>query len=193
MPIVAITSLDLPAALAPLKTIDHSGDLTDPIEKGGAVMGPTSKKGVSKVDRKTLTKLARNWQAPPISLDAPMHNIQIPVSIGELVDKLTSLEIKLEQLQGEARQNVEGELDLLQEVLVASGLAIDPELWQQLAAINRSLWRIGDIRELERLGVPQQQPPRPAQAPDQRAAWLPDRGGEGLRALLSGWEPERPT
>ena len=153
MPIVAITSLDLPAALAPLKTIDHSGDLTDPIEKGGAVMGPTSKKGASKVDRKTLTKLARNWQAPPISLDAPMHNIQIPVSIGELVDKLTSLEIKLEQLQGEARQNVEGELDLLQEVLVASGLAIDPELWQQLAAINRSLWRIEDeIRELERLG-----------------------------------------
>ena len=102
-----------------------------------------------------------------------MHNIQIPVSIGELVDKLTSLEIKLEQLQGEARQNVERVLDLLQEVLVASGLAMDPELWQQLAAINRSLWRIGDdIRELER---------------------LPDRGGEGLRALLSGWKPERPT
>jgi hypothetical protein len=31
-----------------------------------------------------------------------MHNIQIPVSIGELVDKLTILEIKTQHLQGRA-------------------------------------------------------------------------------------------
>ena len=82
-----------------------------------------------------------------------MNDLRIPVSIGELVDKLTILEIKLEQLQGEARQNVERELGLLQDVLAATGLAIDPELWNQLAAINRTLWHIeDDIRELERLG-----------------------------------------
>ena len=82
-----------------------------------------------------------------------MNDIRIPVSIGELVDKLTILEIKLEQLQGAALENVKRELGLLRDVLAATGLAIDPELWQQLAAINRTLWRIeDDIRELEQLG-----------------------------------------
>ena len=82
-----------------------------------------------------------------------MNDIRIPVSIGELVDKITILEIKLEQLQGKALQNVERELDLLQEVLAATGLVIEPELGRELAAINRALWQIeDDIRELERLG-----------------------------------------
>ncbi|MEI7665369.1 MAG: DUF6165 family protein [Synechococcaceae cyanobacterium ELA263] len=82
-----------------------------------------------------------------------MNDLRIPVSIGELVDKLTILEIKLEQLQGEALENVERELGLLRDVLAATGLVIDPNLWQQLAEINRTLWRIeDDIRELERLG-----------------------------------------
>jgi len=82
-----------------------------------------------------------------------MNDIHIPVSIGELVDKITILEIKLEQLQGKALQNVERELDLLQEVLAATGLVIEPELGRELAAINRALWQIeDDIRELERLG-----------------------------------------
>jgi len=82
-----------------------------------------------------------------------MHDIRIPVSIGELIDKITILEIKLEQLQGEALGHVERELGLLRDVLAATGLTIDPELWRDLAAINRALWRIeDDIRELERLG-----------------------------------------
>ncbi len=82
-----------------------------------------------------------------------MHDIHIPVSIGELIDKITILEIKLEQLQGEALGHVERELGLLRDVLAATGLTIDPELWRDLAAINRALWRIeDDIRELERLG-----------------------------------------
>jgi hypothetical protein len=82
-----------------------------------------------------------------------MPDIRIPVSIGELVDKITILEIKLEHLQTEALQNVERELGLLRVVLTATGLTIDPELWNDLATINRSLWRIeDDIRELERRG-----------------------------------------
>jgi len=82
-----------------------------------------------------------------------MTDLRIPVSIGELVDKLTILEIKQETLRGEALKNVQRELGLLREVLAAAELAIDPQLWRELAAINRSLWRIeDDIRELERLG-----------------------------------------
>ncbi len=96
---------------------------------------------------------AGRCQHPAIPLNGPMNDLRIPVSIGELVDKLTILEIKLEQLQGEALENVERELGLLRDVLAATGLVIDPDLWQQLAAINRTLWRIeDDIRELERLG-----------------------------------------
>ena len=82
-----------------------------------------------------------------------MTDLRIPVSIGELVDKITILEIKLEQLRGDALDHVQRELGLLREVLAAAELAIDPQLWRELAAINRSLWRIeDDIRELERLG-----------------------------------------
>lgn len=82
-----------------------------------------------------------------------MADLRIPVSIGELVDKITILEIKLEQLQGDALEHVQRELGLLREVLAAAALVIDPQLWRELAAINRSLWRIeDDIRELERLG-----------------------------------------
>ena len=82
-----------------------------------------------------------------------MADLRIPVSIGELVDKITILEIKLEQLQGDALEHVQRELGLLREVLAAAALVIDPHLWRELAAINRSLWRIeDDIRELERLG-----------------------------------------
>ncbi|MFZ0409421.1 MAG: DUF6165 family protein [Cyanobium sp.] len=82
-----------------------------------------------------------------------MPELHIPVSIGELIDKITILEIKRQHLKGEeARHHVEMELTLLQEVLSASGLTIDPELWRQLAEINRSLWQIEDnIRDLERL------------------------------------------
>jgi len=48
---------------------------------------------------------------------------------------------------------VERELGLLREVLTATDLTIAPELWNDLARINRSLWRIeDDIRELERRG-----------------------------------------
>ena len=90
---------------------------------------------------------------PAIPLNAPMNDIRIPVSIGELIDKITILEIKLEHLQSEALQNVERELGLLREVLTATDLTIAPELWNDLARINRSLWRIeDDIRELERRG-----------------------------------------
>lgn len=82
-----------------------------------------------------------------------MAELRIPVSLGELVDKITILEIKLERLSGAAREHARQELELLQGVLNTEAPAIDPELWQELRAVNRSLWEIEDaIRQQERLG-----------------------------------------
>ena len=82
-----------------------------------------------------------------------MTLVHIPVSLGELIDKITILEIKRERLSGPAREHVLEELRLLEAALEGANLAIDADLCQQLRTVNRSLWEIEDaIREQERLG-----------------------------------------
>jgi hypothetical protein len=77
---------------------------------------------------------------------------QIPVSWGELVDKITILRIKTERITAsEARQNVARELAMLSRV---AGHAIDSPamslLIAQLRDVNEELWEIEDsIRECE--------------------------------------------
>ena len=75
---------------------------------------------------------------------------RVPVSWGELIDKITILEIKTERLRAPAaRTNAAHELALLREVLTAppAGLAA---LRAELAAVNRRLWDIeDDIRRKE--------------------------------------------
>jgi hypothetical protein len=77
--------------------------------------------------------------------------ILIPTSLGELIDKITILEIKTEHLSGPQRENVSRELELLRGVLLRLGLAISPELSHALKEVNQALWVIEDsIRALER-------------------------------------------
>ena len=79
--------------------------------------------------------------------------ISIPVSLGELVDKITILRIKTRHLQGDALGHVQQELALLQQALAATGVALDPALDAQLLEVNAQLWEIEDaIREQERQG-----------------------------------------
>jgi hypothetical protein len=83
-----------------------------------------------------------------------MENIQVPVSPGEVMDKITILEIKLERMiDPEKIANVKNELSLLQETWtdyvredqVLAGLR------SQLRILNETLWKIeDDIREKER-------------------------------------------
>jgi len=80
--------------------------------------------------------------------------IKVPVSPGELIDKLTILEIKAANISDATKlANVNVELQLLQETWRASAFAsanIDAE-WQQLREINKKLWDIEDeIRDKER-------------------------------------------
>ena len=74
----------------------------------------------------------------------------IPVSVGELIDKITILQIKPSHFQGDALAHVQQELDLLEQVHRDAGVALPEELEPALAAINGKLWAIEDaIRERE--------------------------------------------
>src|ERR1043165_3195734 len=80
--------------------------------------------------------------------------IKVPISPGELIDKITILEIKAANISDVAKlANVKVELQLLQETWQTSAYAssnIDAE-WKQLRDVNKKLWDIeDDIRDKER-------------------------------------------
>lgn len=81
-------------------------------------------------------------------------DIHVPVSPGELVDKLTILEIKSARITDAAKvANVRVELGLLEKTWRDSAFSttdIDVE-WARLRGINEKLWDIEDrIRDKER-------------------------------------------
>ena len=75
--------------------------------------------------------------------------IEIPVSLGELVDKITILSIKTRHLSGDALVNVQRELALLEGVLRSCGADLQPQERAALQAVNEELWRIEDAIRLE--------------------------------------------
>ncbi|MFV0366431.1 MAG: DUF6165 family protein [Mangrovibacterium sp.] len=77
--------------------------------------------------------------------------MKIEVSNGEIVDKLTIIEIKLERIKDEAKLvNLRNEYEVLNEA-TAEIIAKDHEYYQALLDVNKQLWDIEDrIRELER-------------------------------------------
>ena len=85
-----------------------------------------------------------------------MKDILVPISPGELLDKITILRIKQDKIRGQAaQQNIRHELDELEQVrkrteLNSTQLAI---LEEQLFATNLELWKIlDDQQEAERAG-----------------------------------------
>ena len=81
----------------------------------------------------------------------PIQNIQAPISLGELIDKITILQIKTNHLQGAALKHVTTELNALENTLKNLNLSVDPKRIQQLKDVNQNLWNIeDDIREQER-------------------------------------------
>ncbi len=82
-----------------------------------------------------------------------MNNIQVPISPGELLDKITILQIKAERIEDAVKvTNVKLELELLSHVWSES-VTVDSEievLTQELKSINEILWDIeDDIRDEE--------------------------------------------
>ncbi|MDT8449979.1 MAG: DUF6165 family protein [Wenzhouxiangellaceae bacterium] len=80
--------------------------------------------------------------------------ISVPISPGELLDKIAILDIKVERISDPIkRTNVQRELDLLTGLWHATGLETSEitERRAELKRINEQLWGIEDeIRECER-------------------------------------------
>lgn len=78
--------------------------------------------------------------------------VEIPVSIGELVDKVTILEIKLEFAKDDSQiQNIHKELIYLTDKL--GQISFPTFHYETLKSVNRRLWEIEDlIRKQESLG-----------------------------------------
>ena len=80
-----------------------------------------------------------------------MH-IRAPISVGELLDKITILQIKLKHLDGPSAANVAKELVVLNQAKSDAHLSNSKiaALIDQLMAVNAELWDMEDrIRELE--------------------------------------------
>ena len=83
-----------------------------------------------------------------------METILVPISPGELLDKITILQIKSERIDdADKLQNVRKELNLLMDTWRATDVGDDTidGHWADLKAINETLWDIeDDIRDEER-------------------------------------------
>ena len=80
-----------------------------------------------------------------------LSSIIASVSLGELIDKITILEIKQIHMTGIKLKNVDKELKLLRKILQDKNLEIDIDLINNLKEVNKNLWEIEDnIRIKER-------------------------------------------
>lgn len=83
----------------------------------------------------------------------PPRSVRVPIAIGELIDKISILEIKADRIADHAKlRNVRAELEILNELKSAAGLDT-PDMRpfaEELKSINAELWDLEDeIRELE--------------------------------------------
>ncbi len=80
-----------------------------------------------------------------------MKEILAPISLGELIDKITILQIKKANLESQPLINVERELAQLTAILNKLSLNVDQTTFDKLRAVNQDLWDIEDaIRYLEK-------------------------------------------
>lgn len=81
-------------------------------------------------------------------------NIDTPISLGELIDKITILQIKTIEINDESKlKNIRHELNLLTSILDKTGLkmSLSKEM-NELYSINYRIWNLEDvIRDCERV------------------------------------------
>ena len=71
--------------------------------------------------------------------------MKIDVSIGELVDKVTILSIKLEKFSDQQKKaNVEKEYNILRQYMNEIGVTVNSDEFTRLKTVNLKLWHIED-------------------------------------------------
>lgn len=72
--------------------------------------------------------------------------LKIEISTGELVDKITILELKLKNIKNdeEKLRNVKNEYDILTKSLNETNITSESELYKKLFEVNQKLWNIED-------------------------------------------------
>ena len=73
-----------------------------------------------------------------------LSTILAPISIGELIDKITILEIKQIYMTGIKLKNINKEMKLLKNILQDKNLEINIDLIKNLKKVNKKLWEIED-------------------------------------------------
>jgi len=76
-----------------------------------------------------------------------IKSVSIPVSLGEVVDKLTILEIKAEKMSNEKLKNINNEICAIRNVI--SKLDFDRNLVSKIKQVNLELWEIEDSIRLK--------------------------------------------
>jgi len=67
--------------------------------------------------------------------------MKVEVAIGEIFDKITILDIKLERILDESRLTyIQVEKDVLEQALDLEGVEIDSNLYHELREINLKIW-----------------------------------------------------
>tara|TARA_B100001057_G_C22376206_1_gene766603 strand:- start:179 stop:553 length:375 start_codon:yes stop_codon:yes gene_type:complete len=78
-----------------------------------------------------------------------MNSVAVPISLGELVDKITILEIKEYKLENNKAKNVINELNQLTIILNNLDFVIKEKLIDNLREVNKNLWEIEDLIRLK--------------------------------------------
>ena len=73
-----------------------------------------------------------------------LSTILAPISIGELIDKITILEIKQIYMTGIKLKNINKEMKLLKNIVQDKNLEINIDLIKNLKKTNKKLWEIED-------------------------------------------------
>ena len=67
--------------------------------------------------------------------------MKVEVAIGEIFDKITILDIKLERISDESRLfYIQGEKDILEKALIDESVEMNDELYDELKDINIKIW-----------------------------------------------------
>ena len=79
--------------------------------------------------------------------------MKIEVSIGEVIDKITILQIKEEKIEDSVKlKHIKKELNILEDAVKESGILIPQDMVERLKDINTQLWDAEDIlREKEKI------------------------------------------